>query len=41
MLTFVEFFCYRWLISVAKLQGTFDYFRGVKAYDQYKRPKRA
>ncbi len=41
MLTFLEFFCYRWIISIAKLLGTFDYFRGVKAYDQYKRQKRA
>ena len=41
ILTFVEFFYYRWLISIAKLQGTFDYLRGVKAYDQYKRAKRA
>lgn len=37
LLSFFEFFLYRWIITVAKAQGTFDYLRGVKTFDQYKR----
>lgn len=40
MLTCIEFFCYRWIISAAKILGTIDYLRVKKSYDQYDRPKR-
>ncbi|MFH1189091.1 MAG: glycosyltransferase [Candidatus Omnitrophota bacterium] len=36
----IEFLFYRWVISVAKISGTVNYFRGVKLYDQYKRKER-
>jgi cellulose synthase/poly-beta-1,6-N-acetylglucosamine synthase-like glycosyltransferase len=39
-LTFVEFFWYKWLLSVAKVAGTIQYFKGNKTYDQYVREKR-
>lgn len=39
-LSMAEFLWYRWIISIAKLLGTFDYLRKVKSYDQYKREKR-
>ncbi|MBP7056753.1 MAG: glycosyltransferase family 2 protein [Candidatus Omnitrophica bacterium] len=41
MLALTEFFFYRWLISVAKILGTIDFFLSKKQYDQYERPKRA
>lgn len=41
MLTLVEFFWYRWLISLAKLMGTYDFLRKKRTYDMYIRPKRA
>ena len=40
-LTFVEFFWYRWFISIAKFGGTWDFLRGKKSFDQYVRAKRA
>ncbi len=40
LLSLVEFFCYRWIISAAKLVGTYTYFKGVKEHEQYKRAKR-
>lgn len=36
----LEFLFYRWLISLAKLLGTYDFLRGIKVYDQYTRSKR-
>jgi hypothetical protein len=41
LLTLVEFFCYRWIISIAKIVGTISSLRGVKSFDQYDRSKRA
>ena len=41
MLTFVEFFWYRWIISLAKLMGTYGFLRKKRTYDMYVRPKRA
>ncbi|MFA5146708.1 MAG: glycosyltransferase [Candidatus Omnitrophota bacterium] len=38
-LTFVEFFWYRWIISAAKLVGTYGFFRRVRSFDQYARSK--
>lgn len=40
ILIFLEFFWYRWLISIAKLAGTISFVRGVKVYDSYTRKKR-
>lgn len=39
VLSFTEFFWYRWLISFAKIAGFVSTLRGVRAYDQYKRVK--
>jgi cellulose synthase/poly-beta-1,6-N-acetylglucosamine synthase-like glycosyltransferase len=39
-LAFVEFFCYRWLISVAKVTGTYSFLHKVKSFDRYARAKR-
>jgi len=39
-LAFAEFLWYRWIISAAKLSGTFAFFSGSKTFDQYKRAKR-
>ncbi|MDD5679880.1 MAG: glycosyltransferase [Candidatus Omnitrophica bacterium] len=39
-LTFVEFFWYRWIISIAKISGTYSFLRRVKSFDQYTRAKR-
>jgi cellulose synthase/poly-beta-1,6-N-acetylglucosamine synthase-like glycosyltransferase len=36
----LEFFFYRWIISLAKLLGTYHYLRRVRVYDQYARAKR-
>ncbi len=36
-LSFVELFVYRWVILIARLTGTWDFFRGITAYNQYKR----
>lgn len=38
-LSFFEVFWYRWMISLAKLWGTYGFLRGVKTYDQYVRPQ--
>ena len=40
VLSFFEFFWYRWIISISKLSGMCSYARGIKAYDQYARAKR-
>jgi len=40
ILSFLEFFWYRWIIAIAKLAGTLAYARGVKVYDTYSRKKR-
>lgn len=39
-LSSVEMVGYRLLISLAKLRGTYNYLRGNRFYDQYKRAKR-
>lgn len=41
MLSFIEFFGYRIIISIAKLRGTYNFMRKVRVYDQYVRAKRA
>ena len=40
-LSFVEFFWYRWIISLAKFMGTVDFLRRKRSYDQYVRAKRS
>lgn len=40
-LGFTELFWYHWLISFAKISGTYSYARRVSEYDQYEREKRA
>ena len=40
VLSLVEFFWYRWIISAAKFAGTFDFLRKKKTYDMYTRAKR-
>ncbi len=40
LLGFLECFWYRWIITWSKLMGTIGYLRGVRIYEQYKRPKR-
>ena len=40
LLGFVEFFGYRWLISFAKISGTYSYSRGMREYTMYQRAKR-
>ncbi|MDD5454233.1 MAG: hypothetical protein PHW62_01880, partial [Candidatus Ratteibacteria bacterium] len=37
VLSFLEFFCYRWILAIAKVSGFYSYFRGVRTYDQYER----
>lgn len=39
-LSFVEFLFYRWIISLAKLLGTFASFKKTRTFDQYQRAKR-
>jgi len=39
-LSFWEVFWYRWLIAISKVMGTLGFFRGVRVYEQYPRPKR-
>jgi len=39
-LTFSEFLLYRWIISAAKIIGTYRWLRGVKGFEQYVRQKR-
>lgn len=39
LLTFVEFFWYRWLIMISRIAGTISYLNGVKIYDTYERSK--
>jgi len=40
VLSFLEFFWYRWIITIAKIMGTFSWLRGIKTYDQYVRAER-
>jgi len=40
-LSLTEYLWYRWIISVAKLLGTYTFLRGDKEHNQYKRAKRA
>jgi cellulose synthase/poly-beta-1,6-N-acetylglucosamine synthase-like glycosyltransferase len=40
-LSFVEFFFYRWILSIAKIIGTWEFLRKKRSHDQYLRPKRA
>lgn len=40
MLTCVEFFFYRWIISIAKLAGTISFLKQKKSQDQYVRAQR-
>jgi len=37
LLSFLELFLYKWITLTAKMMGMFDYCRGVRAYEQYKR----
>jgi cellulose synthase/poly-beta-1,6-N-acetylglucosamine synthase-like glycosyltransferase len=39
-LSLTEYLWYRWIISAAKLQGTYTFLRGDKEHQQYKRSKR-
>lgn len=39
LLSFFEFFWYRWIIIIAKLQGMSSFLRKVREFDQYKRVK--
>jgi len=41
LLAMVEFFCYRWIISIARITGTIDYFMGKRGFTQYEREKRS
>ena len=41
LLTCVEFFWYKWIISAARIQGTIDFFLQKRSYDMYTRQKRA
>ncbi len=40
-LSFVEFFWYKWLISISKVAGTVDFLRRKRSPDQYVRAKRS
>ncbi len=40
ILSFFEIFWYRWLIALSKALGTLGFFRGVRVFEQYSRPKR-
>lgn len=39
-LSLTEYLWYRWVISAARLLGTYTFLRGVKEHNQYKRVKR-
>jgi len=39
LLSFLEFFWYRWIIMLSKITGTISYFSGARAFDSYKRSK--
>jgi cellulose synthase/poly-beta-1,6-N-acetylglucosamine synthase-like glycosyltransferase len=41
ILTCLEFFWYRWIISAAKVMGTIGFLNRRRSYDQYARQKRA
>jgi cellulose synthase/poly-beta-1,6-N-acetylglucosamine synthase-like glycosyltransferase len=40
VLGFLEFFWYRWIISISKAVGMYTYARGVTSFEQYTRAKR-
>ncbi len=40
LLSFLEMFWYKWIISISKVVGTFDYLRNKRTFDQYAREKR-
>ncbi len=40
LLSLTEYVWYRWIISVAKLVGTYTFLKGVKVHEQYSRAKR-
>lgn len=40
LLSLTEYLWYRWVISAAKLVGTYTFLKGVKEHNQYKRAKR-
>ena len=40
LLSLTEFFWYRWIILIAKIRGTIDFFHRKKSSDQYMRSKR-
>jgi len=40
LLSFFELFLYRWINTVAKIQGTWGFVRGKRTYDQYVRTAR-
>jgi hypothetical protein len=39
LLCLVECFAYRWIIVIARIQGTVDYFRGVRVYEMVPRTR--
>jgi cellulose synthase/poly-beta-1,6-N-acetylglucosamine synthase-like glycosyltransferase len=41
VLTCLDFFWYRWIISAAKVMGTIGFLNKRRSYDQYARQKRA
>lgn len=40
LLSLLEFFLYRWILWIARLLGTYQFFKGVRAYEQYNRETR-
>ncbi|MDD5136553.1 MAG: glycosyltransferase [Candidatus Omnitrophica bacterium] len=40
LLAMTEMFWYKWIISISKLMGTFDFLRNKRTFDQYTRQKR-
>lgn len=41
VLSMAEFFWYRWILSAAKIVGTYRFLRHTKTFDQYRREKRS
>lgn len=41
LLGILEFFCYRWILAIGKILGTYHYLLKVRAFNQYSRPKRS
>jgi len=40
LLSALEFFWYRWILSIAKIIGTYKFLRGQRGFDRYRREKR-